>query len=251
LGVVVGVVTAVLAHGALTTGEAAPVAPSTTTTTRPPPEWFHPAETLLGPAVLVPEHLGADGGAVWLRYRLEPITPASAGPEDAADTAVLPRSWTLVTDAGEYRATTTPWTREVRFAVPPGVSAGGIRELRIDDIWIRSPFNRQVTVDLDDTPDAVVAPGMSVVVIRTMGGSSGSQAVAAMQASEGFTISELAIESTAGSWITSSMNQGATTRWTLSFTGPIPDPLPLSIRGVAWLRVDSGSVVDLEGVPRA
>jgi hypothetical protein len=237
--------------GSLRSTDAAVYGPGTTTTTSPPgPQWFHPAEVVLGPAALVPETLRVEGDELALRYRLEPIAPSAVGPDVAVDTAVLPDRWTLVTPLGEITASTEPWTRLVSFRLPRGILVDEV-SLRLDGYWIRSPFWASIVLDPANTPVAEVAPGIALEIVRTIPGGAGSQVVTALSAEHAFTLSELTVEGVGGSWMTSSIDQMGTGRWTLSYsTAEPPTPLPLVVRGVIWVLVEKAAVVDLGEVPR-
>jgi hypothetical protein len=166
------------------------------------------------------------------------------------DTAVLPDRWTLVTPAGDITASTEPWTRLVSFRLPQGVPLDEV-SLRLDRLWIRSPFRAPIVVDPASTPVVAVAPGLSLEIVRTISASAGSQVVAGLSAAETFTLSELAVEGTGGAWVTSSIDQTGTGRWTLSFSTPEPPtPLHLVVRGVIWVPVESGALITLDEVPR-
>ena len=248
VGCLIGIAATLSVHAAVTPPEAAGP-PPTTTTTAPVPEWFHPTEVLLGPVALVPERLSVAAGTVSLRYRIEPLTPPAAEPDAAPTPAFLPGNWTLVTTAGDFDSTTAPWTREVVFAVPPDLAVDDIDHLRIESGWIASPFHSEVTLDLDATDRAPLMPGVTLRVLRATEGSTGAQVVASLESEHGFGVSDLGIESSHGSWLTSSRNQGDATRWTVSFTAEAPEPLPLTVRGIAWLPIGVGAEVDVTGVP--
>jgi hypothetical protein len=250
IGALVGII-AMLFASSLLTGDSAAMETTTTSTTAPVPEWFHPAEVILGPAILVPETVRFEPGAVSLRYRLEPITPSAVGPDDRVDTTVLPDRWTLTTSSGVVTASTDPWTRLVVFRLADGTTADQIEGLRLDGYWIRSPFYTVVSVSPAESPVAEVAQGVSLEIVRTISSAAGSQVVAALASGDPFTVSDLTVEGASGDWVTSSVDQTGSGRWTLSFSTPEPpDPLALAVRGVLWVPIDADIAIDLDGVPR-
>ncbi len=252
IGTLVGIAAGLSAFWAIPPTEApAAAATEATTTTAPVPEWFHPGEVVLGPAVLVPESLTIGSSEVAMRYRLEPITPSAAPSDEDVDTAVLPDRWTLVTSSGEVAASTEPWTRQVVFTLPADAQQVGVEGMRLDRYWIRSPVRVPVTLDLESTPVAEVAPGVSIEIVRIMSSSAGTQVVAGLLAEHSFTVSDLAVEGVGGDGLTSSVDQTGTGRWTVSFsTSEAPDPLRLVVRGVVWVPIDTSASIDIDEVPR-
>ena len=249
-GIVLGAA-ATLAIGRTAGGGDPPPDAASTTTTEPAPMWFEPQEIVLGPAVIVPESLQVMNSGVRLDFRLEPITPASHGPDDAVDTAVFPDWWTLLTDEGPIAARSAPWTREVLFDVPDGFTADRIRGLRLDSSWLLAPIRAPFTPDADDRSRHDIAPGVTAEVALVQDQSGGALVVVDLAAADPFIADDLAVQGTGAGWRPSTPNVSGTTRWSLLYLrGALPDPIPMEVLGTAWMPrthsilLDVGAILD-------
>ena len=247
-GIVLGASITLAAGRAASGGEAPPEALSTTTT-EPAPLWFEPHEIVLGPAAIVPESLRVLHSGVELAYRLEPITPASRGPEDAVETAVFPDWWTLLTDEGPIAARSMPWTREVLFEVPDGFTADRIRGVRLDSSWLLAPVRVPFTPAVEDRTRHDVAPGVTAEVALVQDQAGGALVVVDLAAADPFTADDLAVQGTGAGWRPSTPNVSGTTRWSLLYLrGELPDPIPMEVVGTAWMPRTHSILLDLGAI---
>jgi hypothetical protein len=249
-GIVLGAA-ATLTIGRAAGGGEPPTEAVPTTTTRPAPVWFEPQEIVLGPAAIVPESLRVLHSGVELAYRLEPITPASRGPEDAVETAVFPDWWTLLTDEGPIAGRSMPWTREVLFEVPAGFTADRIRGVRLDSSWLLAPIRVPFRPGLEDRTRHEIAPGVTAEVALVQDQAGGALVVVDLAAADPFVADDLAVQGTGAGWRPSTPNVSGTTRWSLLYLrGDLPDPIPMEITGAAWMPrthsipLDLGAILD-------
>jgi hypothetical protein len=224
---------------------------ASTTTTTLIPEWFHPSEVVIGPAVLVPGSLGLWTGTVIFKYRLEPIAPSTVGPEDDVDTVVFPDRWTLLTENGEITTRSMPWSREASFRAPAGFRLDEIKGLRLDTYWLLTPARIPFLPSPTDFTSHTLAPGLTASLTRVQRQATGFVVAVELRSEDGVGTGNLSVEGVGRRWVASSADQTDTTRWSMSFSGEeLPDPLPLEVRGVLWAPVRADTMIRLNKVPR-
>jgi len=237
-------------------GAAVPAADGSTTTaatTTTAPPWIGRHETRIGPTVLVPRGLDMEGDRLLLTYDLYPITPlAETGGESSESMAgAVPASFTLTYPGGivSYRVL-GPTQRAARFEVPPGVSPDRVEAISIDSYWLSVPGG--YTIELSPSSGAWVsaAPGVRARILQVLEQANNYLVVVELEA-DAILTQHLAIAGEGRDWQSSSYSQIGGQRWTLDFRGEtLPDPLRLTVRGVAWIEVPGGGPVDLGGLAR-
>ena len=227
-------------------------AAATTTTTL---LWASARETRIGPAVVVPTGLQMEGDRVLFTYDLSPISPTAAlaspdrPPEDPATAS--PASFTLTYPGGTVSARALgPGQRAGRFEVPDGIGPAEVEAITIDSYWVPVPAGYEI--DLSPTSGAWVpaAPGVRARIAQVVDQAENYLVIVELD-SEPLLAEDLGIAGKGREWQASSHAMSPGTRWTLDFRGDtLPDPVRLTVRGVAWIEVPGGGPVDLQGVPR-
>jgi hypothetical protein len=265
LGLVLGAGGVLLIASLLDDGAGPAAAESTTTTAAAPaaatPVWVDEAETVIGPAVIVPDSLRLEGDEVVFRYELaslapllgyEPTTvqinpqsgPTEVGPGDLDP--IFPSSWTIVADGEEIGGVTSnSRARSARFEVSEGFVMAAIDSLRLDGYRIPVPVN--IEFALEEGQPTGVAPGVSVSVVRIA--PQGSQSILQVEilAAESVNREHLAIEGTTAAWLSAVREAEGRPRYNLRYAGSeLPDPLVLRARGFVWLPVERSFTIDLE-----
>ncbi len=266
LGLVFGAGGVLLAASLLGDGAGSTAPESTTTTTAAiqaaaKPVWVDPTETVVGPAVIIPDSLRHEGDELVFRYRLASLAPQfgfeptivqlnpQSGPvELGADDLdpIYPTSWTIVADNEEIvGVTSNARARSARFQVPEGFAMSAVEALRLDRYRIPVPINLEF--ELAEGSATEVAPGVSVSVVRVT--SQGSQSILQVEinASENVNRENLAIEGTTAAWLSAVREAEGRPRYNLRYAGSeLPDPLVLRARGYVWLPVERSFTIGLE-----
>jgi len=235
--------------GATGSTEGSPTTTAPTTTTVPP--WIGRHETRIGPTVFVPQGLEVEGNRLLFTYDLYPITPlAEASPESPELAAgAVPASFTLTYPGGavSYRVL-GPTQRAARFEVPVGVTPDQVQAINIDSYWLPVPGG--YTIELSPSSGAWVpaAPGVRARILQVLEQATNYLVVVELEA-DAILTEDLAIAGEGRDWQSSSYSQIGGQRWTLDFRGEtLPDPVRLTVRGVAWIEVPGGGPVDLDGM---
>jgi hypothetical protein len=248
-GAAVGLTATLLVAVLWPDAEPSEVEASTTTTLLP--IWYEEQEVPLGPAVLVPEAFRLTHSGVKLKYRLEPITPASHGPGDVVETAVFPDWWTLFTENGPVAGRSMPWTREVVFDVPADLNADQIRGVRLDTTWLLAPLRVPFTPEAGDRSRHEVAPGVTAEIALVQDQAEGALVVVDLLSADPFTAADLTVQGSGAGWRPATASVSGATRWSLLYLrGELPDPIPMEVSGTAWMPQTRSIMLDLEGIPR-
>lgn len=221
---------------------------ATTAATVPPPVafWSSAEEVVLGPVVVTVESVSLDGSVAEIGYAITPIAPGSDTP------ALFPDRWTLITRSGEITVAGDPQLRRIQVGLPAGTERDDLVALRIDRAWLVSPFELGWDVAQDDASIHEVLPGLSATVLRVQPQANGAVVIAEVSWDEGPTSGGVAIDGRGPGWTSASSNFGNSRRWTMTFVGdPVPDPLPLRVRGVFWTPIATEGTLDLSGAPGA
>ena len=167
------------------------------------------------------------------------------------DSAVRPTRWTLLASETEFAAETLPETTRVVFDVGVGFDPRAITGLRLDQYLLRSPMRVDFRPEPDDFTPHVIAPGITAALDLVQPQSSGTIVRVRLAADLPGATSELGAEGVGPGWVSASSNFGGGGLWTLSFEGDeLPDPIPLVVRGIVWIPLESGVTTSLQGVPR-
>ncbi|MBN2114855.1 MAG: hypothetical protein JW785_12105 [Acidimicrobiia bacterium] len=230
-------------------GSATTTAPTTTTVA----PWIGRHETRIGPTVLVPLSLETEGDRLLFTYDLFPITPlAEASPEARGSAAgAVPASFTLTYPGGvvSYRVL-GPTQRAARFEVPAGVSPDQVQAINIDSYWLPVPGGYAIELSPSSGAWVPAAPGVRARILQVLEQAANYLVVVELEA-DAILTEHLAIAGEGRDWQSSSYSQIGGQRWTLDFRGEtLPDPVRLTVRGLAWIEVPGGGPVDLDGMAR-
>ena len=244
----------------------APVATTSTSAGSQSPQnpvWIDSAETVIGPAVIIPDSVRLEEDEVVFRYELQSLAPRlghevtsvqvnpQSGPTpmtpDDLD-PVYPTAWTMVAGGQEITGSTSnPRARSARFAVTDDFVLDAVNELRLDGYRIPVPIN--IDFVLDEDGPAEVAPGVSVAVVRVA--PQGEQTILQVEilAADPTNREHLTIEGTTAAWLSAVREAEGRPRYNLRYAGgALPDPLVLRARGYVWLPVDTVVPIDLESL---
>jgi len=240
-------------------GAVAPTAIAAPPATRPETAPFvAPGETIVGNTSLLPTALRIDGDTVIFEYDLVPLASnrsadiyrQSWGPTPGA----VPEHWTLVTTSGDRIETRllSDLARTVRFTVPSSFRLDDVAGLEIT-AW-RMRFSADLVRDLDlRQPNPVVLPDLrSVVLRRTLEPTTGAVAQFRVEpAPEPFGSrvqgrrADISLWSPAPAWNGDYGRLAGDLNAQLTFTGDLPDPLPLGVSWSGWVQIPSEIEVDL------
>ena len=230
------------------TAPTAPAAAATTTTTTGPATWVSPFETRLGPSVVVPSSLEVQGGQLVVGYDVFNVT-ASGPPTAPPEGLGAPDRWTLVTAEGEFTARAiSPVSRSVRFNVGDGFAVEQIEEIRVDSYRIASPIDWPLPISQGEAEPRSVATDLEFRLVQLIEQADNWLVIVESDA-DGALLETVTVDGVGRDWVSSSVSMLGTARWTLDFRGQeLPDPLPLVVRGLAWIEVERPAVLDLTGV---
>lgn len=217
--------------------------PTSSTTTVPLAVRISPAEITVPPTVIVPVSIDADAGLVVVDYDLVPTAVGT-------DAAVRPTRWTLLAGSAEIPAEVDPSSSRVAFVVGSDFDPATITGIRLDEYVLRSPIQAWFRPAIDDFSAHAIAPGVSASLDIVQEQSQGAIVRVRLATDLLGGSSDLAAEGVGPGWVTASGNFGGGGLWTLSFVGEtLPDPLPILVRGIAWIPVTTSLTSTLDGVP--
>lgn len=253
----------------LTLGSRANADPAATTTTVsqtapttvPQAFFVDPDETVVGPAVVVPEDLQLDGEQVTLEFALSSLAPVGDAasitqflsfqaveevPAADLDTVYLDR-WVLTTAAGDVTGSVAnPVARTVRFDVGEDFSLDAITSIKLDSYALLVPIDSEFVLSIANET-AQVAPGITARLLAVT-----EQARTIIQveliSERNFNYDLVQLTGAGPGWRSAVREAEGRPRWNLTYDAPqAPDPIPLRIVGSIWVSVDSGAEV---AVPR-
>lgn len=251
LGGVVGITLGNRATAVSATATTPPVV--ATTTTVPEPFFVEPGETVVGPAVVIPDDIRLDGGQVVLSFELSSLAPVG----DAASVAqflgfqaieevpaadletVYLDSWVLSTTNGDIPGTVaSPVARSVRFDVGEDFSLDSVTSVKLQSYALLIPIEREFTVDpANDVFE--VAPGMTARLLAVT-----EQARTIVQveliSERDFNYDHVVLSGAGPGWKSAVREAEGRPRWNLTYDAPqAPDPIPLRIAGSIWIPIES------------
>jgi len=219
-------------------------ATTTTSTTTPLAEWIAPAEIVVPPSIVVPTQVTIEPGLVIVDYDIQSMAIGE-------EAAVRPIEWSLLTTGDAVTASIEPAATRVAFDVGFGFDPTTIVGLRLDRYVMRSPIQAGFTPSPTDFSAHEIAPGVTAALDIVQLQTTGAIVRVQLAATQPGATADLAAEGLGPGWVTASSNFGGGGQWTLSFDGAdLPDPLPLVIRGILWIPLDSDLISTLERVPR-
>jgi len=265
LGLVLGA-GGVLLLASLSTGDtgldaSVPTTSTTDTVVASGPVWVDPAETVIGPAVIVPDSLRLEDDEVVFRYELTSLAPIAdletalvqvnpqsapteIGPDDLDP--IFPIGWTI-TAAGEpiTGVTSNARARSARFSAPAGFALSSIESLALDGYRIPVPVNLEF--QLEEGEPTEIAPGVSVSVVRITSQSGQTILQVEIQSEDPENREHLTIEGTSAEWLSAVREAEGRPRYTLRHAGEaLPAPLILRARGFVWLPVERSIEIQLD-----
>lgn len=219
---------------------------STTTapsTTVPLATWIAAAEIIIPPVAVVPTRLIAHPSAIEIDYDIVGLVAGAA--------TGRPVAWTLLTAGRDIPGVTEPSASRVVFDVGPGFDPATITGLRLDRYVLLSPIQADFTPSPDDFTAHEIAPGVTAALDIVQPQGTGAIVRVQLATAVPGATADLAAEGRGPGWVVASSNFGGGGLWTLSFAGTeLPDPLPLVVRGLVAIPVDTDLVSSLAGVAR-
>lgn len=264
--VAIGALLGVLAGVVLTADpEAAAVETTTTsvTATTVAAVFVDSAETVIGPAVVIPEGLSLGDDEVEFRYELIPLAPTDGAqsvieflgfgntrelqPEDIVP--VWPARWTLESTAGDVSFESVIATsRTARFAVSDSFTVDQVTGVRLDAYRVRMPLDDRFTVS-EGSGFEEVAPGVRVRLLDRV--VQGDQTIVQVEADADIpdSLGLLMIEGYGGGWLSAVRAAEGGPRWNLRYDGnDLPAEIPLRVRGSAWVEIEQPTAITLGAV---
>lgn len=213
----------------------------TTTSSSTVAHWGDPAAIAVPPALIAPTRLEYADGLLAVAYEVRPM---------ATGRGAFPSVWTLLTTEAEVTVAVDPFAERVVFDVGPGFATSSITGLRLDEAIVLSPVQLDFRPAPGDFSTHELAPGIRAALHLVQPQSRGAIVRVQITADRPGATADLAADGVGPGWVSASSNFGGGGLWTLSFEGPeVPDPLPLVVRGVAWIPTEIGVVSRLDGVP--
>jgi len=213
--------------------------------------WVEPSETVVGPAVVIPEGVSREGDEVVFRYELATVAPLAdvepawefvspqTGfvPADPGDlNPIYPARWSLVTAGGDIAgAISNPSARAARFEVGEGFQLDSIEAVRIDEYRIPVPVDVEFELS-EGAPRVEVAPGVIVSLISVA--EQGEQAIVQVEvvSEDGLNLESIAIGGVGPEWRSAVREAEGRPRYNLRLGGADRSgPLLLRARGFVWL----------------
>ncbi len=213
--------------------------------------WVDAAETVVGPAVMIPEGLSREGSEVVFRYDLATLAPLAdvepawefvspqSGfvPADPADLdPIYPVRWSLVTAGGDIAgAASSPSARGARFEVGEDFQLDSIEAVRIDEYRIPVPIDVEFELSAG-APRVEVAPGVVVSLISVV--DQGEQVIVQVEvvSDDALNRESLTIGGVGPEWRSAVREAEGRPRFNLRLGGEDRSgPLLLRARGFVWL----------------
>jgi hypothetical protein len=222
-----------------------------TTTTVSQPVWLDAAETVVGPAVLLPEALSREGNEVVLRYDLMTLVPradiepalqfvspqsgfAPIDPEEMDP--IYPVRWSLVTAGGDIAGeTSNPSARAARFEVVEGFQLDSVEAVRIDEYRLPVPVDVEFELS-EDAPRVEVAPGVFVSLISLV--DQGEQTIVQVEiaSEDALNRESIGVGGVGPEWRSAVREAEGRPRYNLRLGGSDRSgPVLLRARGLVWL----------------
>lgn len=223
-----------------------------TTTTLP--VWVSPIELKIGPSVVVPASLEVSDGVLVFRYEVHDVVPMGDASREVISeigpgAAAAPARWTLIdTDFEVAEEVVGPTNRAVRFPVPAGFEPTADTTIRLDAYFLAAPVAFPFEVDRTSAAWYDIGPGLQARVVETLEQAENSIVIVEVEGSQALT-QWMVIDGEGREWVSSSRSMLGSHRWTLDYRGDeLPDPLPLVVRGLEWVRVETDQAVDVEPI---
>ena len=235
------------AVAAVTTTSGAP-----TTTAAPLPVFVSPAETVVGPAVMVAAEPELDRNQVVVNFDLFSRAPtADAGdvlqqlgfgntltiePEDL-DTVFLD-DWILSTSSGDIPGTVAnPAARAARFDVGENFDLSSIRSVSLASYSLLTPVSASIRLDAG-SESSPMAPGITARLLAVT-----EQANTIVQvellSDRGFNLDNLRVSGEGPGWLSAVREAEGRPRWNLTFDSEAaPSPISMRVEGSVWISVD-------------
>jgi hypothetical protein len=240
-------------------GATATTTPAATTTTPPQAVFVSPAETVLGPAIVIAGEPDLAGSELAIQFDLIGLAPTG----DAASVQrhlgfgntmdVLPQDletlwlndWSL--EAGNDRisgTTANPAARAARFEVGGEFDASQIDRVVIDSYAVLAPLRADIRLGIG-TESAVVAPGLTARLLAIT-----EQAKSIVQiemvSDREFNLDNIRISGVGPGWLSAVPEAEGRPRWNLTHESPVaPDPIMIRVEGASWITVDQSIPVVL------
>lgn len=240
----VGLATRSTPPPAETTGQ-----PSPTTTAA---DWSSEREVRIGPSVIVPLTIEDDGsGHIAFSYEVTPVTPQ--GGEPALDVIPsTPIAFTLITRDGIEIAATArgPGARTITFDVPDDVTAADAESVRVDSYLVGTPVRFPVDLPTEGAAWHAAGPGVRVRLVRILEQSQNDLVVVELDSPDN-AASHLSVDGVGRDWAAASGSMIGSSNWTLDHRGDeLPDPMPLVVRGVIFVPIDTELTMSTTGLIR-
>lgn len=228
-------------------------APVTTTSTTIPVAYFvDPAETALGPAVLVADDPEIDGDQLTIRFELVGLAPTGDSPEVTRQlgfgsseaiqpsqlVTVYPDLWVVNADGERIDGgVANPDARVARFDVGSNFDLETIDSVAISSYALKVPIDCFVEFQPGDE-FAELAPGLQARLVAVT-----EQAKTIVQveliAARGYSYQDLRVTGAGPQWLSAVREAEGRPRWNLTFDSAIaPEVISLRVEGTLWITID-------------
>lgn len=225
------------------------------------PYFVDPYETIVATTAVVPKEAGPDDDSFDLRFELVPLGPragfealvAEVGADNFfVDDGLIPiylKDWVMETSVGPIEGSISrPGIDVVRFPVEQGFSTTAVEDIIVTRYLVGMPLDASFTLSVAQ-PTKDLYPGVSIS-LRNRSDQDGATIVQVEVSSDlPLKTSWLWIAGEGRGWRSSVREAEGGPRWTLTWIGDdLPDEIPLSITGLAWLDGVDPVHVSIEGL---